>query len=331
MESARETVDGECSVFRTVTTIGDAWSWLVLREVIFDGVERFDEFQARLGVARSTLAGRLEHLTAGGVLRRDERSYVPTERGADFFGCLMTAMAWGDRWCTSDEDPPLVAVHAGCGRPTTVEMRCSHCHRPLRARDVRYERRPGPQDPRLAAPQRHRAPGLDLLERRRPSTIARALQVMGDRWSGLVIREAFFGVRRFDDFQRRLAIATNILARRLERLTGHGVLERVPYRHQPLRHEYRLTEKGLDLYPVPLAMLTWGDRWLTGRRRPPVPLTHLECGVRFTAVLCCNQCGESISRPDVEFTAPPTASRRAVRAAQKRSPATGCPLPRAFP
>ena len=72
---------------------------------------------------------------------------------------------------------------------------------------------------------------------------------------------------------------------------------------RPRRHEYRLTEKGLDLYPVPLAMLTWGDRWLSPGRAP-VPLTHLSCGHRFTAVLSCNRCGDPITRADVTFTAP---------------------------
>lgn len=80
----------------------------------------------------------------------------------------------------------------------------------------------------------------------------------------------------------------------------HEVLERVAYQQQPIRYEYRLTEKGLDLYPVPLAMLTWGDRWLARRR--PVPLRHLCCGRRFTAVLSCNRCGEAIERDDVTFT-----------------------------
>ncbi len=287
MSSAPEIPDGECSVFGTVAAIGDAWSWLVLREAIFDGVERFEDFHARLGVARSTLAARLAHLTAGGILLRQPAGYVLSERGTDFFGCLMTAMAWGDRWCGDGGDVPTAVVHAGCGRRTTAELRCSHCHRALQARDVRFERRPAAQDRRLATPQRHRAPGLDLLERRRPSSLARTLQVMGDRWSGLVIRECFFGVRRFDDFQHRLAIATNILAQRLERLTDHGVLERVPYQRQPLRHE--------------LAMLTWGDRWLAGGR-PPVPLTHRLCRRRFTAVLTCNQCGDTLTRPDVSVT-----------------------------
>ena len=301
MAAVPETVGGDCSVLGTVAAVGDTWSWLVLREAIFDGVDRFEGFQARLGVARSTLTARLEHLAAGGILARQPPRYVPSGRGADFFGCLMTAMAWGDRWYAGRSGPPLGVTHLGCGRRMTADLRCSHCHQPLLARDVRYERRPPPESRRAPPPQRHRAPGLDLLERRSPSSIARTLRVMGDRWSGLVIREAFYGVRRFDEFQRRLGIATNILARRLERLTDHGVLERVPYQHQPTRHEYRLTEKGLDLYPVPLAMLTWGDRWLAGRR-PPVPLRHLPCGRRFTAVLSCDQCGQSIRRSDVTFT-----------------------------
>jgi DNA-binding HxlR family transcriptional regulator len=301
MASPPEPLGPDCSVLGTVATIGDAWSWLVLREAIFDGVDRFEAFQGRLGVARSTLAARLEHLTAGTVLQRQAPRYVLSRRGADFFGCLMTAMAWGDRWYAGRAAPPRRVTHLLCGRPTMAELRCSHCREPLQAREVRYERRPSAPGRQGTPAQRHRAPGLDLLERGGPSSIARTLRVMGDRWSGLVIREAFYGVRRFDDFQRGLGIATNILAQRLERLTDHGVLQRVPYQQQPARYEYRLTEKGLDLYPVPLAMLTWGDRWLAGRRRP-VPLRHLPCGRRFTAVLSCNHCSEPIERRDVTFS-----------------------------
>ncbi|CAM3610187.1 winged helix-turn-helix transcriptional regulator [Smaragdicoccus niigatensis] len=298
MSDEMSVLAGEDSVFGTVTVIGDAWSWLVLREAIFSGVTRFEDFRSRLGVARSTLAARLEHLVAGDVLRRGPGgAYLLSDRGADFFGCLILALTWGDRWFADDAGIPHVVTHIGCGERMSAEVRCSHCHDRVEAQAVRFESRPRPG---RADSRRHRTPDLALLERERPSSVARTLQVLGEHWSALILREAFFGVRRFDDFQRGLSIATNILAQRLDRLVELGVLDRVPYQEQPLRHEYRLTRKGIDLYPVPLAMMTWGDRWLADGN-PPVPLTHLPCGERFTSVLACGHCGEPISRTSVRF------------------------------
>src|SRR5687767_8277023 len=92
-------------------------------------------------------------------------------------------------------------------------------------------------------------------------SIARTLEVVGDRWSLLILRDAMYGVKRFDDFQRDLGVARNILTERLTKLTARGVLEKVPYEQRPVRYEYKLTDKGKDLMPVLLTMMTWGDRW----------------------------------------------------------------------
>src|SRR6516164_3086700 len=89
----------DCSVFGAVDTIGDAWSWMVLSEAIVDGISRFDGFQRRLGIARSTLSARLSHLCGNGLLERDGQEYRLTEMGDDFVACIMSAMAWGERWC----------------------------------------------------------------------------------------------------------------------------------------------------------------------------------------------------------------------------------------
>jgi DNA-binding HxlR family transcriptional regulator len=300
MYAALEQPGRDCSVFRTVEAVGDAWSWLVLREAIIDDVRRFDDFQARLGIARATLSARLNRLCDAGLLERRGQDYALTQPGADFFGCLMTAMRWGDQWCAGGGAVPVQTMHTGCGHPMHAELRCACCRKPVHAREVIFDRRPAPVAGQSATAQRHRMPGLDLLERGRPCSAARTLQFIGDRWSALVIQECFYGIRRFDDFQRRLGIATNILAQRLARLVDHGMLARAAYRSQPLRHEYRLTDQGLDLYPVPLAMLTWGDRWLAGR--PPITLTHRACGENLAAVLACSECGEPIQRADVIFT-----------------------------
>lgn len=124
-------------------------------------------------------------------------------------------------------------------------------------------------------------------------SVARTLEVVGEWWTMLVIREAFNGVRRFDDFQSRLGIARNVLAARLQSLVDHGVLERRQYHDRPPRCEYRLTEKGRDLYPVLIAMLTWGDKWTAGEAGPPVKLTHA-CGHDPNAILACSHCGEKL-------------------------------------
>src|SRR5207249_8142736 len=93
-------------------------------------------------------------------------------------------------------------------------------------------------------------------------SVARALSVVGDRWTLLVLRDAFLGVRRFEDFHTDLGTTRHRLADRLRKLVDHGVLERVPYADRPRRFEYRLTEKGRDLYPVVVSLTRWGDRWI---------------------------------------------------------------------
>lgn len=127
-----------------------------------------------------------------------------------------------------------------------------------------------------------------------PCSVARTLEVVGEWWSLLVLRDAFKGVRRFDDFQRSLGIARNILADRLAGLVEHGVLERRMYQERPERYEYRLTAKGLDLYPVIVGLLRWGDRWAADEMGPPLVLTHKACAHEGVPVLVCPGCGEEV-------------------------------------
>jgi DNA-binding HxlR family transcriptional regulator len=124
-------------------------------------------------------------------------------------------------------------------------------------------------------------------------SVARTLERIGERWTMLIIRDAFLGVRRFDDFQRELGIARNVLTDRLARLVDEGILERRPYSHNPPRHEYFLTEKGLDLWPVLIAMLGWGDRHLPQPEGPPVVIVHRgDCGGPVNDRGICERCGE---------------------------------------
>ena len=111
-----------------------------------------------------------------------------------------------------------------------------------------------------------------------PCSIARTLAVVGEPWTPLILRDIVFGITKFDELQRDLGVATNILTDRLTTLVEHGLLTREPYQHRPLRYRYELTEKGADLLPVLLALMRWGDRWTAGPAGPPVTMVHHGCG-----------------------------------------------------
>jgi DNA-binding HxlR family transcriptional regulator len=124
-------------------------------------------------------------------------------------------------------------------------------------------------------------------------SIARTLEVVGERWSILIVREAFLGIRRFDEYQRRLGIARNILQARLERLVEEGIMRRELYQERPPRYEYHLTSKGVDLWPTVVALLKWGDRH-AAPAGPPVIIEHKGCGGEVDDRRRCTKCGADL-------------------------------------
>ena len=130
-------------------------------------------------------------------------------------------------------------------------------------------------------------------------SIARPLSILGERWALLVLRDVFLGRRRFDEMQESLGVASNVLSQRLATLTEEGILERRAYSEHPERFEYRLTKKGLDLQPVLLALLAWGDRYMA-EEGPPLEQVHTACDHAFHAVPTCSQCGEAVVPSEVK-------------------------------
>ena len=131
-------------------------------------------------------------------------------------------------------------------------------------------------------------------------SVARTLEVIGDRWTMLVIRDAFHGIRRFEEFQERLGIARNVLSSRLTRLVDEGVLEKHLYQDRPPRFEYRLTPKGVDLFPVMVSLMKWGDRHAPNPEGPPVVVLHRGCGGEVDERLLCDRCGEPVTALNAE-------------------------------
>jgi DNA-binding HxlR family transcriptional regulator len=131
-----------------------------------------------------------------------------------------------------------------------------------------------------------------------PCSIARAVDILGDWWTPLVLRESYYGVRRFEYFQKTLGIGRNILTQRLNRLVDEGLLVRRPYQEKPLRNEYVLTDKGRDFFPVLMAMVHWGDQWLSDEAGPPITLRHTTCGHDMHAEVVCSHCQEPLRLAD---------------------------------
>jgi DNA-binding HxlR family transcriptional regulator len=129
-------------------------------------------------------------------------------------------------------------------------------------------------------------------------SIARSLEVVGEWWTPLVLRELFMGNRRFEEILRSLGISRNILTDRLATLVEHGVVDRVAYQEAPVRHEYRLTEKGRDLFPVLVALQIWGDKW-ESPNGPPLVLHHRDCDHTADPTLVCGTCGEQLHARNV--------------------------------
>jgi DNA-binding HxlR family transcriptional regulator len=138
-------------------------------------------------------------------------------------------------------------------------------------------------------------------------SLARTLAIVGDRWTLLILRDGFLRVRRFDDFQARLGIGRPILADRLAKLVADGVLAKVPYQERPVRHEYRLTAKGLDLYPVVMSLVHFGDQHLASHDGRPILHRHLACGELFDPVVVCSACGEPLNPREVQVLPGPGA------------------------
>jgi DNA-binding HxlR family transcriptional regulator len=306
--SAPRHVRGErnCSVARTLDIVSDAWAFLIIREAFF-GTRTFEAFRSALGIPRATLTDRLKKLTRLSIFRQaatattQRKEYRLTKMGFDLYPSFMALMQFGDRWLSEKKPPPLLLVHMQCGCESRPIVACSECAVELDVKQVVYRDGPGAgRAPCKTARNTRRASDESRFLLGRPSSVSRTLQIIGDKWSFMVVREAFFGNRRYDKIQTELGIAPNILTDRLSRLVAQGIFVRRPYQSAPERHEYVLSDMGRDLYGSFATMLAWGDRWLA-RNKPPLLLRHLSCGHDFHASVICDKCHRPIVAADMKY------------------------------
>jgi DNA-binding HxlR family transcriptional regulator len=301
--------------------LANRWSLLILRDA-FLGVRRFEDLRRLSGAARGTLAARLALLVEAGILRRTpyrdgrlRHEYHLTDRGLDCYPIALALWRWERRWGRPGAVPPRL-WHACCNRETAPRYVCGHCHEELQPADLRF---------RLGALLPTASPMRAERRRDRPlpavgvdDTLFDALELVGDRWSALVIAALFLGARRHAELRGALGIAANILSDRLRRLRARGIVEPRVYQERPRRHDYRLTERGWDLYPFALALQQWAARWLAPRGRSGLRLRHARCGRRLRMLVVCDACGGPLAPREVQIRA-----TRRWRSRRHRAPLAG--------
>ena len=137
--------------------------------------------------------------------------------------------------------------------------------------------------------------------RERNCSVGRTLHILSDSWAFLVLRESYFGATRFQAFQSALGLPRQTLTQRLRKLTSQGLLRRTAYSERPRRFEYRLTDTGIDMYPVMLALLAFGDRWLSESQKPPIYLVHNLCGCVCRPTVACSHCRAEVNVRTVTY------------------------------
>ena len=149
-------------------------------------------------------------------------------------------------------------------------------------------------------------------DKSQPCSIDSTLSVIGDRWTILILRDLFRGVRRFEQLRQDLGIAKNILSDRLTKLDAAGIIVQRPYQRNPIRNDYYLTEKGKDLSPSLIALMHWGDRWYADGN-PPTILTHSKCGTALTQITLCPHCNVQVTPNEIASRSSEESILRATR------------------
>lgn len=295
-------------MYRALGAVGDRWSLLILGAA-FHGRVRFGQWRDTIGIASNVLASRLRQLVEVGCLEKrpgeDARGseYHLTPMGLDLYPTALMFWRFDRLWSNAKPLHPESLHHRACDSPMNPVMICRSCSKEVRAPAVAYTEGPGagvePGPPARA--RRRSSVTLGDKDARHSTLFGESVDHLADRWTQMVLASLFLGAGRFDEIQRECGIASNILTVRLKELVDGDLLLRRRYQTGPDRFEYVLTPKGLDMYPIALTLMAWGDRWMTTPEGPPLLLTHLPCGERLEPLVVCDGCGNTPHPSDVTF------------------------------
>jgi len=293
-----------CSIWRALEIFGDAPTLLILQSYWL-GARRFDDFCRSTGLLKTVVSGRLKNLITNNCLvkvayrdkpRRFE--YRATQELLDCFPAALAMLHWERQWGSKNGKIDIQVTHMPCGELTDPFPACSSCNRAVDARDTSWE--PGPGIGEMPAIYSRRRRRTSQLNGETTELLNDITRVIGDRWSALILRSVFTGLNQFQEILDDTAISTNILADRLAELCETGILRRVEEPNDMRRANYRLTDKGRDIYPILITLMQWGDKWRPAAEGPPLLLTHLPCAESLEIVMACSSCGAEVAPRDTK-------------------------------
>lgn len=275
--------------------VGDRWVLLILRD-IFLGRHRFETLRAQTGASRATLTRRLDTLIQANIIYKapyspsgNRHEYRLTEKGMGLHHASILAWHWERTWAHQEESPlPSKLKHQTCNHELVPKTLCKHCGEELVLDDVIW-----PQANAGITEQIHTIHSMHKQRRVRVSvgdgkdmSLSNISDLIGDRWTLLLLISAYLGIKKYDGFVHQLNIASNILSHRLKLLEEKNIFERRSYQQQPTRYEYWLTEKGKSLYPLIMVLRQWAMTY------QPVDesLIHGPCGQHLSLIVLCEAC-----------------------------------------
>lgn len=286
-----------CSIWRALEILGDTPILLIL-ESIWMGSTRFKHLKEATGLQKALLSNRLLRLIDNEILRKampidgkKHLEYRLTGKGVDLFQTVLSLYVWERQWGSSESRRNLELKHETCGAALIPMPVCASCKETVSLKDISFVEGPGVgQMPASYSRRRNQ----DSFKSNRPSLLRGSVEILGDRWSALIMRAIFTDLRRFDQIEVDTGASPAIVTDRLKALVSSGVLRAIPYQQNPVRNEYFLTKKGFDYYFVIMMLMLWGDKYYGAEEGPPVILTHVSCGNELRPQMTCNGCHEPL-------------------------------------
>ena len=294
-----------CSIWRALELLGDKPTLLIL-EAYWFGSRRFAEFCSNTGLLKTVVSNRLQKLIAAECLVKERYSQSPiryeyrsTEKLRTIYPIALSMLDWERKWSDDQNKLHVDLIHNNCGKVTAPRAVCQSCRQTIDARDVEWQEGPGIGQMQALYSRRRKSKST-------PQTQAQTVLfdvlagIIGDRWSMLIIRALFTGHSEFNEIHSDTQIATNILSERLSFLMEQNILRKDLSKGEQ-RPSYKLTTRGLDIYPILLTLMAWGDQWFADENGPPVLLKHRSCNHPLILEIACNVCDGEVSYSNIKF------------------------------